>query len=177
MRVSNYIINRSEEKPAIKIVSNSAGDTPLAVSVPFPNDGKTFIGEGVVIEGNITGSGDLIIEGWLKGNVELEGNSIIIGAKGRIEGEIIVKDAVIIGQMNGKIIAVGMVRIARHADFCGEIKAKNISIDDGAFVKGKIELDREPNRTIETTDRMMFTKDDKQNGIIYKNKENMATAG
>lgn len=136
--------NRPEEKFYKKFISTDAGDNPFAVSVPSPIDEKSIIGEGVVIEGKFTGSGNLIIEGLMRGNVELDGNSITIGPKGRIEGEIIVKDAMISGQMNGKLNAVGMVNIARHANFCGEIKAKNISIDDGAYVKGKIELDRDP---------------------------------
>ena len=136
--------NSPMERLYKKFVSTDAGDIPFEVSVPSSIDEKSIIGEGVVIEGKFTGSGNLIIEGLMKGNVELDGNSITIGPKGRIEGEIIVKDAVISGQMNGKLDAVGMVNIARHANFCGEIKAKNISIDDGAYVKGKIELDRDP---------------------------------
>lgn len=143
-------MNSSEEKPDKKIIAFSANDNPSAVSAQSPNDAKTIIGEGVIIEGKIRGTGNLIIEGSMKGDVELEGNSITVGPQGRVEGEIVAKDAVISGQVNGKINAAGTVNIAQHADFCGEIKAKSISIDDGAFFKGKIEMDREPSRNIET---------------------------
>ena len=101
----------------------------------------------------------------MKGDVELEGSSITVGPKGRIEGEIIAKDTIINGQMNGKINAAGTVNIAQHADFCGEIKAKNISIDDGAFFNGKIDLDREPNQNIETINGLMFKPIEKQNKV------------
>ena len=155
----------SEEKPQKKISAIGEGDNPSATSVQSPNDGKTIIGAGVIIEGKICGSGNLIIEGLMKGDVELEGSSITVGPKGRIEGEIIAKDTIINGQMNGKINAAGTVNIARHADFCGEIKAKNISIDDGAFFNGKIDLDREPNQNIDTTNGLMFKPIEKQNKV------------
>jgi len=158
-------INGSEEKPDKKIVSFSTGNNPSAESAQSSGDEKTIIGEGVSIEGKISGTGNLIIEGSMKGDVELEGNSITVGPNGRIEGEIIAKDAVISGLVSGKINAKGTVNIARHADFCGEIKAKSIAIDDGAFFKGKIEMDRDPNRNIETTGVHMANPDEKKNEV------------
>ena len=142
-------INDSKEKPGRKIVSFGLDNAPSAKSVHSPRDEKTIIGEGVVIEGKISGKGNLIIEGSMKGDVELEENSITVGPNGRIEGEITALDAVISGQVSGKINARGTVNIAQHADFCGEIKAKSIAIDDGAFFKGTIEMDRDPNGNIE----------------------------
>ena len=150
IKENNYT-NNSKENPEKKVLSFSTGDKPSAVSAHSINNGKTIIGEGVIIEGKICGAGNVIIEGSMKGNVELAESSITVGPQGRLEGEITAKDAVISGQVMGKINAAGTVNIARHADFCGDIKAKNISIDDGAFFKGKIEMVRKPNRNIEAT--------------------------
>ena len=158
-------VNSVKEKPEKCNGSASTSDNPSANSMRSSNDHKTIIGEGVIIEGNISGSGNVIIDGSMKGNVELEGDSITVGSKGQVEGEIIAKDAVISGQMNGKINATGTVNIAQHADFCGEIKAKNISIDDGAFFKGKIEMDRVPRRDRETTGKQMLKPSEKQNKV------------
>ena len=93
--------NSSEEKSEKNNGSIGAGDKASAIPVRSRNDEKTIIGEGVIIEGTIRGAGNLIIEGVLKGNVELAGNSITVGPKGRIEGEIIAKDAVINGALAG----------------------------------------------------------------------------
>ena len=157
--------NRSELKAEKMIGSIGKGGKASAISLQSPNDEETVIGEGVIIEGKISGSGNLIIEGLMKGDVDLKESSFTVGPKGRVEGEIIVKDAVIEGQMYGKVHAVQTINITQHADFCGEIKAKSISIDDGAFFKGKIELDREPNRNIEAVGGLMFKPDDKQNKV------------
>ena len=155
--------NGLEEKLDKKIISFGAKDASSAISAQSPNNKKTIIGEGVIIEGKISGSGNLIIEGMIEGDVELEGGSVTVGPKGRIEGGMIAKDAVISGQVSGKINAKGTVRIARHADFSGEIKAQSISIDDGAFFKGKIEMDRAPNRNTEATGVQLVNANQKKN--------------
>ena len=157
--------NCFEVNPEKTIGSTGKDDKPSGRSVRSPNDVKTIIGEGVVIEGKISGSGNLIIEGLMKGDVALEENSFTVGPNGRVEGEIIAKDAVINGQVYGKVTAVRTIKITQHADFCGEINAKSISIDDGAFFKGKIELDREPNRKIETAGGLTFKPAVKQNKV------------
>lgn len=146
-----------------KLRSSGVSGKISAQTAQSPNDDKTVIGERVVIEGKIRGSGNLIVEGAVKGDVELDGKIFTVGPRGRMEGEIIVKDAVIRGLMQGKIIAGGTVHIARNAEFRGDIKAKSISIDDGAFFKGKIEMDREPGDRAETADRLKSKKEGRQN--------------
>ena len=48
------------------------------------------------------------------------------------------------GQFKGNIKASGKVAVTKKADFNGEIKAKSFSVEDGAYFKGVVELDREP---------------------------------
>lgn len=82
----------------------------------------------------------------MKGNVEMEKNNFTIGSKGRVEGEIKAQNVKVSGQMIGNIKTQGSVEITREADFMGDIRAKNISVEDGAYFKGSIELDKEPHR-------------------------------
>lgn len=151
-----------EDKPEKKVRSMGAAHKIATLPVSSPKEETTVIGEQVVVEGKISGVGNLIIDGKMKGNVELEGKNLTVGPKGRMEGEIVVKDAVVQGCMQGNIIARGTVCISRQADFRGEIKAKNISIDDGAFIEGKIEMDREPHSMSQAVDRPMFKENEKQ---------------
>ena len=106
----------------------------------------TIIGENISIEGHIRGAEHLVIEGSMKGNIEMEKNDFTIGSKGRIEGEINAQNVKVSGQMIGNIKTQGKVEITKEADFMGEIKAKTISVEDGAYFKGSIELDKEPHR-------------------------------
>lgn len=113
---------------------------------PVPSTSKTVIGTNVVIEGNVQGTENLVIDGVVKGNINSPDHHVTIGPKGRIEGEIKANDAVIGGLLQGKVEAAGRVEVTQNADFYGEIKCKSISVQDGAYFKGIIELQREPHR-------------------------------
>lgn len=118
----------------------------LLVSGPAARDDKTIIGEYISIEGSISGEEHLVIEGSMKGTIDLKRHNFAIGSKGRFEGEIQAQKVSISGEMNGSIKAQGKIRITKEADFTGEIRAKSIAVEDGAYFKGSIELEREPNR-------------------------------
>ena len=117
-----------------------------ALTPPVSKDETTTIGEHIAIEGSVRGNENQVIEGSLKGNVELEKHNFTVGSKGRVDGEINARNVSISGQLNGIIKAGGKVEITKEADFYGEIKANSISVEDGAYFKGVIELNREPHR-------------------------------
>ena len=105
---------------------------------------KTVNGENISVEGNIRGDEHLVIEGSMKGNIEMEKHNFTVGSKGRVEGEINAQSIRVSGQLIGNIKTKGKVEITKEADFMGDIKAKSISLEDGAYFKGSIELDKEP---------------------------------
>lgn len=109
-------------------------------------DAKTVIGKHIAIEGSIRGDEDLQIEGAMKGNIELPKHNFKVGSSGQMEGEITARNVSVSGEFKGNIKCHEKVEVTHEADFYGEIKAKSISVEDGAYIKGVIELDREPNR-------------------------------
>jgi cytoskeletal protein CcmA (bactofilin family) len=119
-------------------------------SVPAPSPvsmgEKTIIGEKIFIEGSIQGKGDLVIDGSVNGSIELEEYHLTVGPKGRVEADIHADNVTISGRMTGNIKAGCKVEITKDADFNGEIKAKHISVEDGAYLKAAIELEREPQK-------------------------------
>jgi cytoskeletal protein CcmA (bactofilin family) len=125
-----------------KPASSAPKTGPSASSRPE----NTIIGENITIEGSIRGNEHLVIEGSMKGNVQMEGHDFRVGPRGRIEGEIKAQNVKISGQMIGNIMTKGKVEITKEADFMGDIRAKGISIEDGAYFKGSIELAQEPHR-------------------------------
>ena len=103
---------------------------------------KTVIGENITIEGTIRGNEDLVIDGMMKGTIELDKNLVLVGPKGKVEAEIRVADITVSGRLIGNIQATGKVSFTKQADFIGEIKATRISVEDGAYLKAAIELER-----------------------------------
>jgi cytoskeletal protein CcmA (bactofilin family) len=119
---------------------------------------KTVIGENISVEGNIRGDEHLVIEGSMKGNIEMEKHNFTVGSKGRVEGEIHAQSVRVSGQLIGNIKTKSKVEITKEADFMGDIRAKSISVEDGAYFKGSIELDREPHRKTALTGKSTTTE-------------------
>jgi cytoskeletal protein CcmA (bactofilin family) len=116
-------------------------------------DKRTVIGERIFIEGNIRGEEHLFIEGSMKGNIEMKEHNFIVGSKGRFEGEILAQNVGVNGQIIGSVNAKGKVEIKNEADMIGDIKANSISVEEGAYFKGSIELNREPRRKATLTQK------------------------
>jgi cytoskeletal protein CcmA (bactofilin family) len=134
---------------------NPTPSTPSTPPTPSPTasperyiseEKTTIIGERITIEGSIRGEENLTIEGAMKGNIEMGKHNFSIGPNGRIDGEIHAQNVTINGQFKGTIKASGKVAVTKKADFNGEIKAKSFSVEDGAYFKGVVELDREPHK-------------------------------
>jgi cytoskeletal protein CcmA (bactofilin family) len=104
---------------------------------------KSIIGEGMSFEGIIRSNEDLIINGSVKGGIELENCSLTIASMGQVEAEIHAQNVSIRGQLIGTINAISSVEIIREADFSGQIKAKRVSIEDGASLMAAIEFEHE----------------------------------
>jgi cytoskeletal protein CcmA (bactofilin family) len=137
---------QSTIKPSASSISESSQENIKPATSRLSNSEETVIREEITIEGAIQGRGNLTIEGILKGTAEMDKHNFTVGQKGRVEGEVIAQDIVISGVLHGDIKALGQVKITQNADFNGKVKANSISIEDGAFFKGEIELDREPHR-------------------------------
>jgi cytoskeletal protein CcmA (bactofilin family) len=108
----------------------------------FSNE-KTIIGKDIVIEGDICAREHLVIDGTVKGNIEMAAHDFALGPNGRVEGEIHAQNIRVSGQMLGNIMTPGKIEITKDADFQGDIRAKSIAVENGAFFKGSVELIRE----------------------------------
>lgn len=141
---------KKEDKPkseqaTFSIVSEeakySSADTNSAAK-----DGNTVIGPNTAIEGSIRGEENIILEGYIKGKVVLEKHDFEVGSKGRFDGDIQAQNVNISGLVMGTVKTKSKVELTKKADFIGDIRAKNFLMEEGAYFKGSIELDREPNR-------------------------------
>lgn len=116
--------------------------------------GKSIIGGGVSFEGIVRSNEDLIINGSAKGSIGLENCDLTVAPRGQVEAEIHAQNVSIEGKLIGNIKANSSVKISREANFRGQIKAKQISIEDGAYLRAAIELEHEPHERIFPTDTL-----------------------
>ena len=137
-------------------------------SIPKTSNQITTISENILIEGKIRGRGNVVLEGSVKGNIELEENNFALGPKGKVEGEIHAQNVRISGQMVGNIKTPGRAEITEKADFLGKIYARSISIENGAYFKGSVKLEREPHNKIlkaETSTKMSNPQSGEENEL------------
>ncbi len=104
---------------------------------------KTTINSSTIINGNIKAEEHLIINGKIKGNVEISKFNLFIGPGGKIEGEAHAQNVRIRGYMKGDVKATGKVEITKEANFIGKIESKSISVEKGAYFDASVKLGRE----------------------------------
>jgi cytoskeletal protein CcmA (bactofilin family) len=110
----------------------------------LPKTGEfAHIGKSVVIKGELSGSEDLYIDGTVEGTIQLHGNNLVIGPNGQVRADVNTKVVVIQGKLEGNIRASERVELRKSAVVVGDIVTQRIAMEDGAYVKGKIEIQRE----------------------------------
>ena len=106
---------------------------------PSPID--SLIGSGTTIEGDISFSGGLRIDGHVKGNVKATGTkpgTLVISEMAKVEGEIDVAHVVINGTVAGPVRGSEYVELLPKARVTGNVSYKSIEIHVGAIVMGQL---------------------------------------
>jgi cytoskeletal protein CcmA (bactofilin family) len=99
------------------------------------NQTINIISEGTVIEGNVTASGDIRIDGELTGNIEAKGR-LVIGPKGKVEGEIKCNNIEVSGYIKGKIEVSELLTMKSSAQIFSDIVAGKLSVEPGSIFTG-----------------------------------------
>ncbi|MBI3147220.1 MAG: polymer-forming cytoskeletal protein [Betaproteobacteria bacterium] len=101
----------------------------------------SLIGVGTTIEGNISFSGGLRIDGRVKGNVTADGeaaSTLVVSEAARIDGEIQVSHVVVNGAVNGPIRAQEYLELQSKARVTGDVSYRRMEIQLGATVQGRL---------------------------------------
>ena len=101
---------------------------------------NTFIGSSIVIDGEITGDEDLVIQGTVKGRIALK-ESLYVEESGVVEADIETQNVDVSGQVTGNVTASDKVELKAQCRMTGDIKAPRILIADGAIFKGNVDMD------------------------------------
>jgi cytoskeletal protein CcmA (bactofilin family) len=102
------------------------------------------IGQSILIQGELSGSEDLTIDGQVKGKISLSDHNLTIGQHGRIQAEVVAKKVSILGQVQGNVVATERVEIHEGGHLEGDIQAPRVAIADGAHFRGKVDMETAP---------------------------------
>jgi len=92
------------------------------------------------VKGEVTGSESLYIDGKVEGAINLPGNRVTVGRNGQVSANISAREVVVLGKVRGNINASDRVDIRSEGSLTGDVIAQRISIEDGAFFKGGIDI-------------------------------------
>jgi len=101
----------------------------------------TLIGAGTTIEGNVTFTGGLRIDGEVRGNVCAAGDhpgTLVISEHARVDGEVVVPHLVINGAVNGPVRSTDSLELQPRARVAGDVEYSSIEIHLGAIVQGRL---------------------------------------
>ncbi len=112
-------------------------------NVTAPVDQAT-IGRTLVIKGEISGSEALYIDGRIEGKITMPESRVTIGRNGKVDASVQAREVVVMGKVNGNIQCSDRVDIRAEGSVTGDISTVRISVEDGAALKGGIQVHAEP---------------------------------
>ena len=133
-------------RPNTATPTPSAGPIAEPTPAPAPRNAvsntaeQATIGKSLVIKGEVTGSESLYIDGRVEGSINLPGNRVTVGRNGVVSANINAREVVVLGKVKGNLSASDRVDIRNEGSLTGDVVAQRISIEDGAFFKGGIDI-------------------------------------
>ena len=122
--------------PAMAASEPAASPRPVTTTTAD----QATIGKSLVIKGEVTGSESLYIDGRVEGSINLSGNRVTVGRNGVVSANINAREIVVLGKVRGNLTASDRVDIRSDGSLTGDVIAARISIEDGAFFKGGIDI-------------------------------------
>jgi len=98
------------------------------------------IGKTIVISGEIKGGEDLIVDGRVEGTVNLAESRLTIGPNANVSADLTAKDVLILGHVQGNVVASGRVELRAGCSVEGDIRALRLAVEDNAVFRGKVDL-------------------------------------
>lgn len=99
----------------------------------------TRIAEGTLIRGEITGTTELLVDGEMEGEIRLDARAVV-GTTGVVRGQVSARSVLVAGRVEGDVRGSERVEVGGSGNIQGDISAPRVTIAEGAFFKGKVEM-------------------------------------
>ena len=114
-------------------------DSPRPGSAADERRVTAWIGQGVVVEGKITSTQDLRIDGKVEGTIEVGNHSLILGKGAAVKANLVAKSIVVSGTVIGNVTATDRLDLQATGSVQGDIRSPRLVVADGATINGKID--------------------------------------
>ena len=107
-----------------------------------------WIGQGVTIEGSITSTQDIRIEGRVHGAVEVGQHELVLGAGSEVKADVNARSVLVGGKIEGDVTATDRIQIQSTGVLIGDVVTPRLIIQDGGMLRGKADVaGTRPNRS------------------------------
>lgn len=101
------------------------------------------IGRSIVIKGELSGQEPLFVDGTVEGAIRFPDHRVTIGRFSKVSADITAKEVVVMGSVKGNICCGDLLDVRAESYIEGEITTQRIRIDDGAVLKGSVEVHKD----------------------------------
>jgi cytoskeletal protein CcmA (bactofilin family) len=152
-------MSNTAKQPAVPepVSKSSEAPNPSLVAEPSPLGAPRYatansmeqcsIGRSLVIKGDVSGSESLFIDGRVEGTISLSGSAtrVTVGKHGVVAADLNAREVVVMGKVHGSVIASDRLDIRSEGSLTGDVVTQRISIEEGAYFKGGIDISRKAN--------------------------------
>jgi cytoskeletal protein CcmA (bactofilin family) len=125
----------AKDTPPQKTNEPAAGST----NAPRKGGGPSTIGAGVLVDGTISGDGELVIEGEVKGTIKLR-SDLRIGTNARVEATVHARNVVVEGTVIGDLSAENRIELVATSSVEGNVRSPKIIVAEGAQFRGTVDM-------------------------------------
>src|SRR5713226_8642858 len=123
-----------------------------------PSGSTARLGASLHIKGEISGNEDLHIDASVEGLVQLDDRKLTIGATAKLTADVVAREVVVYGSVKGNLRARDRIEIKKDGSVIGDLTTARIMIEDGAYFKGAIEIDRKGSDAAGSHEKPAFVK-------------------
>ena len=117
------------------------GPSAIPSAPSFTGRTISYLGPGLHIKGEISGNEDLKLDCKVEGVISIGGFRLTVGPSAHLTADIVAREAVISGEVIGDVRACDRIEIMKSASIVGDLSTGRITIEEGAYFKGGVEVD------------------------------------
>ena len=116
------------------------------------------LGAGLHVRGDISGKEDLYVDGTVEGLIQLEPFKLTVGANAKLTGDVVAREVIVHGSVKGNLRARDRIEIKKDGSVVGDLTTTRILIEDDAYFKGSIEIDRKTTEASLDLDKTAYAR-------------------
>jgi cytoskeletal protein CcmA (bactofilin family) len=141
--VAQRIPERASNRPVTTLEGKAMNSDATRPSAPLPIGSGARLGASLRVKGEISGNEDLHVDGAVEGLIQLDDRKLTVGAAAKVTADVMAREIVVYGSVKGNLRARDRIEIKKDGSVVGDLTTARIMIEDGAYFKGSIEIDRQ----------------------------------